>query len=340
MKLVVPHPGHFDALREILEAKEKRGLDEVTEVYMSGSPEVMGSGRATLHSARIADIAEQTEYAHRHKVKMNIVINPSCLGGNHLTYEGYKVFSRYFEQLSTAGVDGVTVAEPYLIELLRDFPMETVVSCIAHVDSPQRAEFFEDLGADTIAVDTNINRNFAILDAIQHAVSCELKILVNEGCLYKCPFRHAHFNLFSHITSSRSTLLSAQSRSTGIFSDYYFDKCIAIRVRDPAQLVRSPWVRPEDVREYESLGIEHFKIAGRANAVNWIIKCMEAYARRSFKGNLLELIDCPSELSYLFYLENELFEGSIKQWQGCKKRCGECCYCDDLTANVVRVQGT
>ncbi len=337
MKLVVPHPGHFAGLQEIIETKESKGLNDVAEVYMAGSPEVMGSGRATLHSARIADIKEQTDYAHQHDLKMNIVINPSCLGGYHLTFEGYKLFTRYFEELNKAEVDGVTVAEPYFIELLRDFPMETVVSCIAHVDSPQRAEFFEALGADTIAVDTNINRNFAVLEAITRAVTCDLKILVNEGCLYKCPFRHAHFNLFSHITSAHSPLLSGQTQTTNIFSDYYFDKCISIRVRDPSQIIRSPWIRPEDMKEYEAIGIDTFKISGRANAVNWIIACMEAYAQRSFKGNLLDLIDCPSELRYIFYVDNELLEGSIRQWGTCKKICDECGYCDKLTANVLRI---
>lgn len=335
MRLVVPHPGHFSALKEIIEVKEAEGLNEVVEVYMAGSPEVMGSGRATLHSARIADIREQTAYAHQHGIKMNIVVNPSCLGGYHLTFEGYKLFKWYFEELNKADVDGVTVAEPYLIELLRDFSMETVVSCIAHVDSPQRAEFFEDLGADTIAVDTNINRNFAVLEAITKAVNCDLKVLVNEGCLYKCPFRHAHFNLFSHITSSRSSLMKVQSMN--IFSDYYFDKCISMRVRDPSQIIRSPWIRPEDLQEYEEIGINNFKISGRANAVNWIINCMVAYARRSFKGNLLELIDCPSELRYTFHVDNELVEGCIKQWKTCKKICDECRYCDELTTKVLRV---
>ncbi len=337
MRFIVPHPGHFAALKEIIEVKEAEGLNEVEEVYMAGAPEVMGSGRATLHSARIADIKEQTAYAHQHDIKMNIVINPSCFGGNHLTFEGYKLFTQYFEDLNKAEVDGVTVAEPYFIEMLRDFSMETVVSCIAHVDSPQRAEFFEALGADTIALDTNINRNFAVLEAITKAVRCDLKILVNEGCLYKCPFRHAHFNLFSHITATRSSLMKAQAQSMNIFSDYYFDKCISIRVRDPAQIIRSPWIRPEDLKDYEAIGIDNFKITGRANTVNWIINCMKAYAQRSFEGNLLELIDCPSELGYTFYVDNALLDGSIKQWKNCKKICDECRYCDELTTKVLRV---
>jgi len=334
MRLIIPHPGHFAALKEIIAYIKARGVKEVDEVYMAGSPEVMGSGRATLHAALIDDIKEQTAYAHQHHVRMNVVMNPSCLGGYHLTFEGYKMFEWYFNELNKADVDGVTVAEPYLIELLRDFPMETVISCVAHVDSPQRAEFFDTLGADTITVDTNINRNFGVLKAILRAVNCTIRILVNEGCLYKCPFRHAHFNLFSHITTSS---LNARSQPLNTFGDYYFDKCISIRVRDPSQIIRSPWIRPEDVKEYEAIGIEEFKISGRANTVNWILNGMQAYLSRSYEGNLLDLLDCPAELKDMFFIDNADLEGAINQWKGCKKICEECRYCDELTSKVVGV---
>ncbi|MGB2842268.1 MAG: peptidase U32 family protein [Halobacteriota archaeon] len=334
MRLIIPHPGHFAALKEIIAYIKARGVKEVDEVYMAGSPEVMGSGRATLHAAVIDDIKEQTAYAHQHHVRMNVVMNASCLGGYHLTFEGYKMFEWYFNELNKADVDGVTVAEPYLIELLRDFPMETVISCVAHVDSPQRAEFFEALGADSITVDTNINRNFGVLKAILRAVDCTIRILVNEGCLYKCPFRHSHFNLFSHITSSS---LNARAQPLNTFGDYYFDKCISIRVRDPSQIIRSPWIRPEDVKEYEAIGIEEFKISGRANTVNWILNGMQAYSSRSYEGNLLDLLDCPAELKDMFFIDNADLEGAIKQWKGCKKICEECRYCDELTSKVVGV---
>jgi len=338
MRLIVPHPGHFAALKEIIENKEAWGLKDVAEVYMAGSPDVMGSGRATLHAPLIEDIKEQTAYAHQHHIRMNIVTNPSCMGGYHLTFEGYKMFGWYFEQLNKADVDGVTVAEPYLVELLKDFPMETVISCVAHVDSLQRAEFFEDLGADTITVDTNINRNFGVLEAIMSAVNCNVRILVNEGCLYKCPFRYSHFNLFSHITASRSSqLLNARAQPLNIFGDYYFDKCISIRVRDPSQIIRSPWLRPEDMKEYEVIGVKDFKISGRANTVNWILNCMRAYSNRSYEGNLLDLLDCPAELKDMFFIDNDGLEGAIKQWKGCKKICEECRYCDELTSKVVGV---
>jgi len=167
-------------------------------------------------------------------------------------------------------------------------------------------------------------------------VNCDIRVIVNEGCLYKCPFRYAHFNLFSHITAASGAGTGAQLLNT--FGDYYFDKCISIRVRDPSQLIRSPWIRPEDIVEYERIGIEDFKIAGRANAVGWITACMDAYSRRSYEGNLLELLDCPSELRYMFYIDNKKLEGCINQWKSCNKMCDTCRYCDEVTSRVLSVK--
>ncbi|MEA1957122.1 MAG: peptidase U32 family protein [Euryarchaeota archaeon] len=329
-RLMVPHPGHFSALKEIIEAKEsEEGLEEVEEVFMGGSPEVMGSGRGVLHAPLIDEIREQTEYAHQHGIKMNIVMNSTCLGGQHLTFEGYKMFKWYFSELNKAGVDGVIVAEPYLVELLRDFPMKTIVSVLSYVDAPQRAKFFEDLGADVITVDTNINRHFPLLRAIVKAVNCDVRVIVNEGCLYRCPFRYFHYNLASHLSSLN------QPRSPLFAPDFYFDKCINIRLRNPTQIIKSPWIRPEDVKEYEAIGIKSFKLSGRTKTVNWIIECMKAYSHRSFKGNLLEILDCPQMLRFVFYVDNEKLEGSIEQWKNCKKICNECGYCDKLTQEVL-----
>jgi len=328
----IPHPGHFSALKEIIEVKEVEGLDEVDEVFMGGSPDVMGSGRGVLHAPLIDEIREQTEYAHQYGIKMNITMNATCTGGHHLSFEGYKVFSWYFGELNKAGVDAVTVAEPYLAELLCDFPMQRVISCLAYVESPARAKFYDELGADTITIDTNINRDFRILEGIVKAVSCNVRVIVNEGCIYRCPFRYSHYNLASHLSSLN------QPSSPLFAPDYYFDKCTSIRLRDPTQILKSAWIRPEDLKAYEAIGITEFKLSGRTKTVNWIIDCMRYYSQRSFKGNVLEILDCPQMLRYLFYIDNEELEGSIEQWKRCKKVCNDCGYCDKLVKEALTIQ--
>ncbi len=326
VKLIIPHPGHFLALKELCKEAPRN-----SEIYMAGTPEVLGSGRVTLHSPLLEEIAEQTQYVHDNKQTMGIVLNPSCMGGQHLTSQGYNMFKWYFGKLNEFGVDTVTAAEPYLIEMLRkEFPdIKVVVSVIAHVDSPERARFFEELGADAITLDTNINRNFDILQGIKEVVDCEQRLLVNEACLYKCPFRYSHFNLFSHMTGL--------GNKPNIFSDYYYEKCMSFRVRYPELIIKSPWIRPEDLEAYEALGIDCFKMSGRANTITWIINCIKAYSNRAYDGNLMDLLDCPSELRDMFYIPNNELEGAIKQWMSCKKMCHKCGFCKATAERIMRV---
>ena len=326
MKLSVPLPGDFDSLKKIV----KNAPEDVCEVYMAGSAEFMGSGRATLHSPFLGDIKKQIDYVHRKNIQMNLILNSSCIGGQHLTFGGYNMIRGYLSQLNNLGLDSITVSEPYLVEMIsKDFPKIRVgVSCIAHTDSPQKAQFFEKLGAEDITLDTNINRHFDLIEAIRESTDCKLKIIANEACIYKCPFRYSHFNLFSHATGPPP--------KPEIFGDYYFEKCISLRVRNPELIIRSPWVRPEDMEVYEKIGINILKISGRANTTNWIIDVIKHYGEGKYQGNLLEILDCPNELRDLFYIPNEKLEGAIHQWMNCSKLCHRCNFCKDLAKKSLK----
>ncbi|HDM36272.1 MAG TPA: U32 family peptidase [Candidatus Syntrophoarchaeum butanivorans] len=326
-KFSLPHPGHLEGLKEILRYR-------VYEIYMGGSPEFIGTGRGNVGiTPSIEDVREQVRLIHRKGVKLNIAINSSCLRGWHLTQEGYRSYMWYLSALEEAGVDALTVADPYLVELAkREFKMKVTVSCIAFVNTPEKARFFEKLGADAIAIDPNINRDFETLEGIRASVDCDLKVLVNEGCLYQCPFRYAHFNLISHVHGP-------EPRAKPLY-DYYSNKCLALRVRDPELIIKSPWIRPEDLEAYEEIGIDIFKLCGRTQTAGWLKNVISAYLNRSYEGNLMDLLDAPREIKNLFYIPNKELDGALDRWKVCKKVCKECGYCHELTERVINKAST
>ncbi|HEC56391.1 MAG TPA: U32 family peptidase [Candidatus Syntrophoarchaeum butanivorans] len=327
--LSVAHPGHMEALKEIIRA----GNGNIYEVYTGGSPDCIGTARSGLGRTTTEDIREQVEYAHSHGIRMNIVLNSSCLGGRHLTQDGHNLYRWYLNVLNDIGVDSVTVAEPFLVEMIaKEFPdIDITVSCIAFVNSPQKAMYYEELGAETIALDININKNFPVLQNIREAVSCKLKVLVNEGCILDCPFRYAHFNLLSHANGPEPR--------PPLKYEYYQQRCATMRVKHPELLISSGWIRPEDVKEYEAIGIDLFKISGRIQSVNWITNCVRAYSAREYHGNLLELLDSTRELRRLFYLPNDALEGAIEKWKVCDKNCYKCGYCKRLSKEILVYSG-
>lgn len=260
---------------------------------------------------------------------MEIVLNSSCMGGQQLTPEGYRTIDWYFDKLNGIGIDSITVADPLFVEMLaKDYDMDVVVSVLSFVDFPQKAEFYEQLGATTIVIDPAVNRQFDKLEAIRDAVSCDLKLLVNEACLYQCPFRYAHFNFFSHA--------NGPGPKPNVLDDYYYFKCLSLRINDPQQLIKSPWIRPEDLREYRHI-TDTFKIGGRTQFVNWILNAVDAYANESYEGNLMDLLDSIKDLKDHFFIPNSELNGAIEQWKRCDKVCHKCGYCKRLAEKVIRV---
>ena len=337
----IPHPGNFESLVAIInEIKKyrknsknsKNGKKNLTfkkdkfEVYL-GYADFIGTGRATLYRPAIDDIKRQVEYAHKNKVRFEIAINSACMGALHLTPKGIDYIKNLFNIFADINIDSITLADPYLIDLANDCGLKVNVSCISLVDSPQKAEFYDSKEVYAITLDSSINRHFDNIENIRDSVSCKLKILVNEACLYKCPMRAQHFNFFSH----------ANMQNIPVLDDYYYNRCINMRVRDKELIIKSPFIRPEDLKEYDKL-VDIYKLSGRSHPIGWIKRVLNAYLNRNYDGNLMEILDCPRELESHYYIDNKLLGGAIEKWKTCDKFCNKCNYCKNLAENVIAVK--
>jgi collagenase-like PrtC family protease len=103
--------------------------------------------------------------------------------------------------LGNIGIRHVTVSTPFLLEVIKARrPQFTVkVGIYAQVDTPRRAKFWEDLGADAINLESfSINRDFSRLAAIRQSVRCDLQLIANHCCLPNCPLQNYHQNGFAH----------------------------------------------------------------------------------------------------------------------------------------------
>lgn len=49
----------------------------------------------------------------------------------------------------------------------------------------------------------------------------------------------------------------------GFYLDYCLIKCTLIRFSNFKEMLKTRWIRPEDLKEYEEIGIDSFKITGR-----------------------------------------------------------------------------
>jgi collagenase-like PrtC family protease len=262
----------------------------IDEVYGKFPADGINGGRPRYLATPLSedDLRRYIRRLDRHGMAFNYLLNGSCFGNREWSRSWQKRVSSLLEKLGDMGVRRLTVSTPFLLELIkRRFPEFKVrVGIYAQVDTPRRARFWEDLGADAITLESfSINRNFSRLAAIRQSVRCDLQLIANHVCLMNCPLQSYHQNGFAHASDDRGTL----------FIDYCLLRCSRLRLTDPSQFIKSAWIRPEDLGVYEAMGYTTFKLLERGIPSSELLRRVKAYSERRFDGNLADLL-----LSYGF----------------------------------------
>jgi collagenase-like PrtC family protease len=288
-------PSRFEP--ELLDALEplQRETGRIHEVYGSLSRSVIGSGRPARRlsqqggSPTFDDVRRFTERAHGSGIRVNYLLNSAVLDHAEYTRAGRERILDYVGEVADTGVDMVTIAVPYLIELVRTHLPElpVSVSVICEVASTNSLRLFERYGAQRVQLAEDCNRDLPLLELLSGAASSDLSLVVNNGCLRFCAYRAYHNTLCSQGSQS--------DKPEHGYIDYPLLKCSAVRARDPVEILRSPWIRPEDLPYYEErFGIELFKIAGRQLPLERILDMAGAYARLGYDGNFMDLLATPA----------------------------------------------
>jgi collagenase-like PrtC family protease len=309
------------------------------------------------------DVEQYIQACHERGLEFSYLLNAPCLGNLQYSKKGYGQLIELLEWIDQSGADAVTIGMPYLINLVRErFPrLKVKVSTTARVNTVRKALQYEDMGVEEIIIDEHINREFKTLEAIKKAVGCNLELILNNICLWQCPYNYEHVNHDGH--SSR------EGEDDYCYLQYPGYLCLYRKLTDPVELLKSPWIRPEDVSAYEDLGYDSFKITERFKRTPLLLEHVRAYENRRYDGNLLDLFTLPrkgaftpihleyfikpehvnimkvSELGDVFDLEvreliqidNNKLDGFLEHFKkkDCNQTsCAQCRYCDGVLKKV------
>lgn len=366
MKLLVPTNWQDDLIPAIQ-------TECVEELYGKLAADSVGGGRASSFSVPVSrkDAAAHIAEARKEGLRFNYLLNATCTDNMEWTRRGQRRFHRLLDWLVQTGVSSVTVATPYLMQMVkhRHPQLEAHVSTQAGVNTAERAKYWEELGADCITLSVvDVNRQFFALREIRAAVDCRLQLIGNLDCLYMCPYYGYHANLHSHASQ-------VGHRSRGFMIDYCSLLCRRSRLAHPVEFIRSPWIRPEDVHYYEELGINSIKFVNRGMTTQAIAEIVQAYSTGRHEGDLLDILGSdprknlafakPSllrRIRYFFrpfsvnlfklsrgrnlfqrppiHIANRKLDGFLKPFltEDCRVRtCASCRYCDEVADQVVEV---
>lgn len=366
MKFTIPTNWQDDFLSAI-------DRSNVAEVYGKLAADFVGGGKQSLQlpSPSKKRVAEHVKEIHKAGLKFNYLLNATCIDNRELTISGSRRISRLLGWVEEINADIVTVSLPYLLKVIKKYHprLKVCVSDLAGVNSVERAKYWEELGADKINVlNTDANRDFPFLRGFKKNISCELQLIANVNCLHHCPYYIFHGALASHGSQSSHPL-------KGFVIDFYRMDCRCRQLADPAQIIRSQWIRPEDVHYYEEMGVDYLKIIDRGMNTHWLSVIVSAYTRRRYDGNLMDLFPSPAKkinfgkrnlwhkFRFFFrpglvnvfallrqkellqqpeiYVDNRQLDNFLPFFleHDCRAvSCSKCGYCDGVAKKVVRIE--
>jgi len=328
----VPYNDDPKALAELFKLKSTAD-NSIREVYLAGPQEYSGSGRIT-DEISLEKFTEILDLIHSQKIRANLVLNSTCESTEWYSEQNLEHKIEYIKMLSRDhNLEAVTIANPIIIKMIRKAlpDIEICASVLSEIDCLQRADVFAREGANVITPDVNINRDLGLLKLIKDRTKTEIKLMVNEGCLHKCPFRKFHFNYISH-----------KSRKTGDIEHCFFYNCLPVINRDHTQILKSGWIRPEDTSKYSGI-TNYFKIVGRTCASAMVVRAAKAYLEEKWSGDMLDLISGPMNLfavGYGGFLSNQGLgeSGFFEKITTCDRDCLACDYCQQLIQNQLRLK--
>lgn len=215
--------------------------------------------------------------------------------------------------------EAMTIASHDLIKYIRNnYPLVKInVSTIAGIKNVKQLKTFEDIKPKRIIPHHDVNRNFKDLREIIKETTkrgIELELMATESCLRNCPNRIAHYK---HLGGSNA-------------DKPFHTSCNLQKLIYPREILKSNFIRPEDLSFYEKMGVKIFKITGRSKRAQWLPEVVEAYLKRSYKGNLIRLLGIDPSLNAedWIYINNIALNGFLKGFPKSGKKSDENYYCD------------
>jgi hypothetical protein len=106
-------------------------------------------------------------------------------------------------------------------------------------------------------------------------------------------------------------------------------------LKNPEEVVKTPWIRPEDTKIYGNIGVSSIKIAGRTLSTSTIINIVQAYAQQKYDGNLWDLIAPWIPINLPNNVLDNFINFFVDKTFSCNDHCGQCHYCNDIASQYV-----
>lgn len=327
-----------------IELNKNSDLVKIKEIFGSFKNDPIGCSREKDRLPEIDNnIFEKfVKKVNDNKIEFNYTLNKSCIGSVEDFYlKDYNSFIKFIKYLQDVGVNRVTVTHPLLMEIIsEEVKILIEVSTIIHTYSTRQIQYYKKYNIDKICMNLMKNRDIQFLK--NYASICKenniiLELMVNEACLFSCPYRLCHYNQQSHTDVNKK-----------LFSNYPIGRCSKIHYTEKIEWVMARLIRPEDIKRYVNIGIRHFKVTGRTHITDTQLRIVKYYMDMKLDGNLLDLFPqfyniykgTEEQINAPFFIDNNKMKYFLNYWFDnphfrCDEHCDyDCKYCYDFLKQI------
>ena len=303
-----------------------RNLARIKEVFFAW-PGVLSCRPAPAYTPELrARQVDDLKWARANGIELDTLFNCNCYGDVAISTELADFVERTMREMDAEGLlpETVTTTSPFIATVLRRrFPQARIrLSVNQRVHGSVGFEPILPL-FDSFYATRERHREIAWLKGMSEWARAHGKtmgIQANSGCIRQCPYQQFHDNMHGHnrIRQSKagepfgfSVFLCRENYERGNYEDF----------------LRSTWLRPEDLPLYEPF-VDVVKLATRRHPFPGRI--VDAYARRSYDGNLADLMDA----RHVFpkSIDNASFDKARSLWDEVRecpdandcRHCGKC----------------
>lgn len=149
------------------------------QVFGKLTSDFFGGGRPSFYLPEVdrPALGRYVGWVHQRGLEFNYLLNSSSMNNVEFTTRGQRELEKLLDWLSEIGADSITVSNLFFLRLIKQrYPHFSVrVSAHRETDTPRKARFWEDNGADCVVIsETTIHREFAVLAAMREAVKIGL----------------------------------------------------------------------------------------------------------------------------------------------------------------------
>ncbi|MBI4677256.1 MAG: U32 family peptidase [Elusimicrobia bacterium] len=325
-RYAIPFNGDTRLLKEALRS------GQVEEVYFGGPPESNASHCPELRNVDGQGLKRALELCRAHHVRTNLLCNAYTLL--------FKDIAACFKLVrSPPKIDAVTISDPLAISTFRkELPQtELHASVIMNLDSCARIEAALKAGIRTVTLPLKLNRDAGFLTKAKRLKErhprLRIKLIANHNCRPDCIFSPWHYMIESAGSSERRPSLKSPFHER-IYGGVHacLDSCDS-----PAELIKLPFIRPEDVGHYVKNGYaDVFKLVHRSWSSPMLRRAYSAYFARRHRGNLFEIVNT-SKYGPPKRCDNTRFPADFaRRVTTCGKACERCSYCEKIAARTVQ----